>query len=139
MKITENSFIAGMFDQVYLYSWSELLAPVIIASCDLALIPVPLEDSLNAGKPENKLLIFWRLGVPAIVSATPAYARIMQQSGIGMAARTSEDWSRLLDRYMSDEAARRDTGQRGKRYAEEHYGFEKIFDQWDSVIKSVLD
>jgi len=139
MKGSTIDLIAGMFDQVYLYSWSELLAPVIIASCDLALIPVPLDDPLNAGKPENKLLIFWRLGVPAIVSATPAYARVMQQSDIGMAARTSEDWSRLLDRYMSDEAARRDAGQRGKRYAEEHYGFEKIFDQWDSVIKSVLD
>ena len=138
MKGSTIDLIAGMFDRVYLYSWNELMAPAIISSCDLALIPVPLDDPLNAGKPENKLLIFWRLGVPAVVSATPAYARVMQQSGIGMAARTSQDWELLLDRYMTDEAARRDAGQRGKRYAEEHYGFEKIFHQWDSVIKSVF-
>jgi glycosyltransferase involved in cell wall biosynthesis len=62
----------------------------------------------------------------------------MQQSGIGMAARTAEDWRVALERYMNDEAARRDAGERGRRFAEEHYGFEKIFDQWDSVIKSVL-
>ena len=56
-----------------------------------------------------------------------------------MAARDSNDWQLLLERYMTDEAARREAGQRGKRFAEEHYGFEKILDQWDSVIKSVIN
>jgi glycosyltransferase involved in cell wall biosynthesis len=138
MRGSTIDLIAGMFDRVYLYSWNELLAARIISACDLALVPIPLDDPVNAGKPENKLLIFWRLGVPAIVSATPAYSRVMEQSGINMAARDLQEWRLLLERYMVDEGSRRDAGQRGKRFAEQHYSFEKIFDQWDSVIRSVL-
>ncbi len=130
--------IAGLFDKVYLYSWNELTVATIITAFDLALIPIPLDDPLNAGKPENKLLIFWRMGVPAIVSATPAYSRVMEKSGIKMAARTSEDWREKLEYYMTDEAARRDAGKRGRLFVEEHHTFEKTLCQWDQVFESIL-
>ena len=130
--------IAGMFDRVYLYSWNELTAAKIIASCDLALIPIPLGDPLYAGKPENKLLIFWRMGVPTLVSATPAYSRVMEQSGINMTARNPQEWLAKLEHYMSNEEARRDAGERGKLFVEQHYSFEKILSQWDGVLESVM-
>src|SRR5205085_10342320 len=111
---TTLNLISGMVDDVRLHPWNESTAARIITSCDLALIPIPLDDPINAGKPENKLLIFWRMGMPAIVSATPAYSRVMEEAGINMAARTLQEWMSYLEHYMKDEQARRDAGERGR-------------------------
>ena len=128
----------GSLDGVYLYAWNEQTAATIMTACDLALIPIDLKNPLVCGKPENKLLLFWRMAIPTIVSATPAYARVMRQSGVNMACSTAEDWRRMLARYMGDEAARRAAGLRGKQFAEQHYNVEKMLSQWDDVFASVL-
>ena len=128
----------GSLDGVYLYAWNEQTAATIMTACDLALIPIDLGDPLVCGKPENKLLLFWRMGIPTIVSATSAYARVMRDSGVHMACSTPQDWAEMLDRFMDDEEARRSAGRRGKQFAEQHYNVEKMLAQWDEVFASVL-
>jgi len=130
--------IFGDFAQnVYLYQWNSQLFSTIVCACDLALIPIPLDDPFSAGKPENKLLLFWRMGVPAVVSATPAYERVMRRCGLSMACRTPSDWQVTIEQYMNDESARRDAGQAGRRFAEEHYGEETILERWDNLFASL--
>jgi len=128
----------GSLDGVYLYAWNEQTAAAVMTACDLALIPMDLEHPLIRGKPENKLLLFWRMAMPAIVSATPAYARAMCDSGLHMACSTPQEWTAMLDRFMSDEEARRTAGWRGKQFAEQYYNVEKMLSQWDEVFASVL-
>lgn len=123
---------------IFLYEWNSQLISSIAASCDLALIPVPLDDPLNSGKPENKLLFFWRIGVPTVVSAIPAYERAMEQSNVRMACRTKEQWRAMLEHYMQDETARRSRAVLGQRYAELNFGEERLIRQWDGVLRSVL-
>src|SRR3989440_1588710 len=123
----------------YLYQWHPDTCSAVIAACDMALIPIALDKPVDAGKPENKLLLFWRMGVPTVVSATPAYARAMGQAGLPMACRTPDEWLDTLERYIASEAARRDAGQRGRHFAEEHYSEERILADWDKLFASVLD
>jgi glycosyltransferase involved in cell wall biosynthesis len=104
----------------------------------MALIPLSLTDPLYKGKPENKLLLFWRMGIPVVTSATPAYTRAMEGCGLPMACRTSDDWIRILEHYMSDKEARRDAGQRGLSYTNEHYSEESTLKRWDDVFASLL-
>ncbi|MDA1354604.1 MAG: hypothetical protein O3A01_09125, partial [bacterium] len=66
-----------VFNSVKLHIWDESTWSDIIRNCDLAVIPIDLSDSFAFGKPENKLLLFWRMGMPVITSATPAYLRAM--------------------------------------------------------------
>ncbi|MCK5608112.1 hypothetical protein KAR91_39895 [Candidatus Pacearchaeota archaeon] len=127
-----------LFDYVYIYEWNEQLCSTIISACDMALIPLPLNNPLYKGKPENKLLLFWRMGVPVVTSASPAYLRAMNGCGLTMTCRTTEDWIRVLEHYMGDEEARQDVGQRGLAYANEHYSEETILKRWDDVFASVL-
>jgi len=123
----------------YLYQWNPHTCSAIIAACDMALIPIALDNPVDAGKPENKLLLIWRMGVPAVVSATPAYSRTMRRADLPMACRTQEEWVDTLERYVGSEAARRDAGQRGRRFAEEHYSEARILADWDKLFASVLD
>jgi hypothetical protein len=130
---------AKIFDPIHLYAWNEQTCSAISTACDLALIPIPLQDPVCAGKPENKLLFFWRLGMPVVVSATPAYTRVMEQCGLPMACQTAQDWRVTLDRYVSDEDERREAGERGKAFAERHHGEERMLAQWDEVFHSILE
>jgi hypothetical protein len=121
-----------------LHEWNEKTCSDIISQCDLAVIPIPLNDPLSAGKPENKLLLFWRMGMPVVVSATAAYARAMQLSGLSMACRTKNEWLEVLEKYIIDENARRDAGQRGRVFCENNYSEEKTLELWDEVFRSLV-
>jgi len=127
-----------IFDPIYVYSWNELTCSSICTSCDLALIPIPLHNAFAASKPENKLLFFWRMGIPAIVTATPAHLRTMQQCGLSMACGTAQDWTTMLEKYVFDADARRDAGKRGREFAAKHHGEESLLAQWDDIFSSVL-
>jgi hypothetical protein len=127
-----------LFDEFYLYQWNEQLFSTIISACDLALIPAPLEDPIYSGKPANKLLLFWRMAVPAVVSATPGYETAMQQCGLPMACRSSEEWRATLERYMLDESARREAGRVGMAFANSNYSDEATLARWDGVFASLF-
>ncbi|HWY43219.1 MAG TPA: hypothetical protein VNX66_06975 [Candidatus Sulfotelmatobacter sp.] len=128
----------GFLDNVYLYEWNEDTCSSIITACDLALIPIPLGDGFEAGKPENKLLLFWRLGMPTVVSATPAYSRAMRKCGLAMDCRTATEWEKALLALLGNEEARRQAGQKGKSFAEKYFGEERILEQWDVLFSSLL-
>jgi len=126
------------FDEVYIYEWNEELLSTIVTSCDLALIPIPLNVPLYAGKPANKLFLFWRMGVPVVTSATPVYRREMEACGLPMACASNEEWIATLERYIGDEEARRNAGQRGLAYANENYGEEVLLRRWDALFETLL-
>lgn len=127
-----------LFDNVVLHEWNEDTCASIITGCDLALIPISLSDSLAAGKPENKLLLFWRMGLPVVVSATPAYSRAMQRCGLPMACRTKTEWLKTLEKYIKHKSARSEAGERGRAFSENYCGQEKTLASWDEVFRSVL-
>ena len=127
-----------IFDPLYLYTWNEQTCSAIICACDLAVIPIPLQDPLFAGKPENKLHLFWRMGMPTVVSATPAYARAMRDCGLSMACQTLQDWRKILEQYVIGGDARREAGRRGKEFVERHHSEEAMLTQWDEVFFSIL-
>lgn len=125
-------------DQVYLYQWNVNLVSALCTACDLAVIPIPLDTPFLRGKPENKLVLFWRMGLPVVTSATPAYERAMRGAGLSMTCRTAEEWLNMLERLLDDETARREAGQRGLAYAGEAYGEASLLSKWDAVFESVL-
>lgn len=138
MKRDTRKIALKIFDNTYLYQWNEDLIAPIITACDLAFIPIPLENPLYTGKPENKLLLFWRMGMPTIVSATPSYSKAMQQCGLSMFCASNQEWEETMEFYMANEAARREAGYRGRVFAESVYGESNTLSRWDDVFKSVL-
>ncbi|MFZ1005892.1 MAG: glycosyltransferase [Candidatus Sulfotelmatobacter sp.] len=124
--------------QIYLYAWNERTFSAIACSCDLALIPIPLDDPLAAGKPENRLLLFWRMGVPVLASATAAHVSVMDESGMNMACTTRRQWLEALQYYTSNQAARKHAAQRGMAFVAERHSEKHTLELWDHVLGSVL-
>lgn len=136
-KTYTADIVKGLCNRVYVYEWNEFMCSEIVSSCDLAVIPVDLMNPLVLGKPENKLLLFWRMGMPVITSATPAYERTMKKAGLDMACRTKTEWFDMLDKYIMDSELRQTSGMAGKQTADHEYSETQILSQWDDLFKSI--
>lgn len=130
--------VAGICGSVKLHVWSEETMAPAVTACDLAVIPLALDDPFAAGKPENKLVLLWRMGMPTVTSASPAYKRTMSACGLDMSCTTEREWIDTLERYIKDESAREDAGRHGRTYAEKHYSEESMLAEWDAVFTSIL-
>ncbi|MEQ1591151.1 MAG: hypothetical protein ABL892_02065 [Thiobacillaceae bacterium] len=127
-----------VFDSVRLHPWDEATCSEFIRNCDLAVIPIDLSDPFVTGKPENKLLLLWRIGMPVVVSATPAYQRAMRDVGLeSLACRDQREWLTALERVIGDESMRREAGTRGRDFAETHFSKGLMLARWDAVFASL--
>ena len=125
------------FDRVRLYEWSEEMVSVIATACDLAVIPLPLDRPLERGKPESKLISFWRMGMPVLTSATPAYVRAMGAAGQNLHCDSEARWLEVLERLVADDEARERAGTGGRAFAEREYTDERLTAAWDQVLDSL--
>jgi hypothetical protein len=130
--------VRGLGTQVTLHEWNETTCADIICGADAAIIPLDLRNPFAAGKPENKLLLFWRMGMPAVVSASPAYARAMAGAGLDTACTTGDDWCRALESLVTQESARAGAGRRGRAYADAHFSAAQWLARWDAMFESIL-
>ena len=123
---------------VYLHQWSSDIFSKIVISCDIAIIPLDLNIPLSSGKPENKLLLFWRMGMPVVVSATPAYTRAMEACGLDLYCKNNADWMEKLERLIIDPEARKLAGTTGKQHTETCCSEKVYLSHWDQLFESVL-
>ena len=127
-----------VFDSVWLHPWDETTCSGIMRNCDLAVIPIDLSDPFVTGKPENKLLLLWRMGMPVVTSATPAYQRAMRDAGLeGLACSDQREWLIALERIIGNESLRREASIRGRELAETRFGKEVMLTRWDAVFASL--
>ena len=130
--------IAGRhFAQVRIHPWSEQGLAAVATKCDVAVIPLPLDRPLEAGKPESKLISFWRMGMPTLVSSTPSYRRVMDDAGEDYCCDTQTAWIRALELMIEDGATREKAGRRGREFAEVEYSDERLLAAWDHVFDGI--
>jgi hypothetical protein len=135
-RISTSEVARKIFHHAVCHTWQESSCAAIIAGCDLAIIPVDLGDPFTRGKPENKLLLLWKIGMPVVASATPAYERAMTAAGLDHVCRTDADWTSALERMMASQDIRRTAAVNGYEYATENFAVETIFSRWDSAFAS---
>jgi hypothetical protein len=128
---------ARHFDRVRLYQWSEEMVSVIATACDLAVVPLPLDRPLERGKPESKLMSFWRMGMPTVTSSTPAYVRAMEAAGQDLHCGSEDDGAATLLRLIEHQDARAEAARTGRAFAEREYGDDRLLAAWDAVFNGL--
>ena len=122
---------------VRFHEWKEADCADVICSCDLAVIPLDLNDPFAAGKPENKLLLLWRMAMPVVTSASPAYVRAMHAAGMNYTARDEADWVAMLTNLIGDEVAREQAGLMGMAHVDSEFSEASLLARWDTVFESL--
>jgi glycosyltransferase involved in cell wall biosynthesis len=137
-SINSLDFARKFFDNVVFHKWDEATCSAIITECDVAVIPINLQDPLAIGKSANKLLLLWHMAMPVVTSATPAYLRMQRAAGLAdLACSDNSDWVATLERLMTWEAKRQEAGQRGHRLAAERYNTNLLLARWDAAFSSI--
>lgn len=136
-KADTRAELQAVLPGAHFHVWDEADCAQIICSCDLAVIPLPLDDPFASGKPENKLLLFWRMGMPVVTSPTPAYSRAMQAAGIDLVAHDTADWVVNIEKLIDSPEARERAGTTGREYAEREFSEASLLARWDAVFESM--
>jgi hypothetical protein len=104
----------------------------------IAMIPVDLSIPMQRLKPENRLLIMWRLGLPCLTSSSPAYLRVMSKAGTTGICILDEDWKTNFERLLNDRSFAYDEVKRGQTYLRENHTSSILLNKWDEAIASAL-
>lgn len=123
---------------VYLYEWNSAMLSAICTRCDIGLLPIPKKPAVYWAKPENRLLMLWQMGLPVLASSTPAYARCMQAADNNEACENLDEWEEKLAVLIESEDLRRQSAERGRRYATEQVNEIVLCQKWAKALESVL-
>lgn len=107
-------------------------------SAGAAIIPITSSNPFQWMKPENRLLIMWRLGLPCLTSPTPSYLRVSVAAKMDTTCSTPHEWTQKLSMFLSDPSSSELIVRNGQNYLNEFHNTEVLLQKWDSAIESVL-
>ncbi len=119
------------------YEWSEKTLERVVLNSDLAIIPIDTKDPRMIGKPENKLLLFWRIGIPVLVANTPSYKEAMNRAGQKYVIKKDQDWLLYIKEFMTSELSRIHAGKKGYEYISKYYNDNEFNRRWEDVFRSI--
>ena len=125
-------------NQVNIIPWSVDNLIKSAGKSAIAMIPINLSVPMQALKPENRLLIMWRLGLPCLTSASPAYSRVMSKAGTTGTCIVNEDWKTNFERMLNDRSFAYDEVVRGQDYLRENHTSSILLSKWDEAIASLV-
>jgi hypothetical protein len=132
-----SNLLAPMRRDTELISWDVDNLVSSAKNSHAAIIPVMLSNKLQYFKPENRLLIMWKLALPTIVSATPSYTRVSNITGSDIVSKDNSEWAEKLILLHNQEYAE-DLVRRGQDYLKANHTKEILLMKWDNAVQSVL-
>lgn len=137
-----NNLVNSMFGTPkYSYNiapWSVRNLVRHAVSSDLAVIPIDLSAPIQYLKPENRLLIMWRLGLPCLTSPSPAYKRVARAANTDAICNTDDEWRAGIERNICFEDYAETQVLNGQEYLRKFHSSEVLLSRWDRAIASVL-
>jgi hypothetical protein len=104
----------------------------------VAMIPIDLSVPMQKLKPENRLLIMWRLGLPCLTSPSPAYVRVSREAGVTAACGSREEWLENFNRLINDPVFAHNEIAGGQNYLRENHNRDILLNKWDLAVESVI-
>lgn len=125
-------------DLVNIISWT----PNNLVDCAqrsaIAMIPIDLSVPMQRLKPENRLLIMWRLGLPCLTSPSPAYVRVSGQAGVTAICDGHQEWLQNFNRLLGDPDFAHNEIIGGQNYLRENHSRATLLNKWDLAFESVM-
>lgn len=127
--------LRGIECEIVFYPWRRESFSNHIIAADLAIIPIDTSNAFARGKPENKLIMLWQLGMPVLASATPAYARAMRAAGVDMLCATPGEWRAQFERMIAAPPSELErTGMGCRTFVDSAYSKEEFLKRFDAAF-----
>lgn len=128
----------AIFNRVSIIPWTQSNLAESARKSVIAMIPIDLSVPMQRLKPENRLLIMWRLGLPCLTSLSPAYLRVALQAGTKTVCDTPQVWLESFNHLLIDSTFAHEEVLRGQNYIYENHTRVILLDKWDKAIESVM-
>lgn len=140
-RVSTEKYLSKLFkdleNHVKFYEWSVTKVREVASYCDFGLIPLLERDKFARLKPENKLMIYWRLGLPTLFSGSPSYLRVAHKLGLSDFSVAGGRWKEKL-LWLSE-----DLINQGSRISTatdmliEHHNEQAILAQWRRAFQGL--
>lgn len=145
-RVDVRSYLRGAFKNIVrdceFIEWSVSNLRDAGKRASVAIIPINPEDKFALAKSENKLLSFWKMGVPTLCSPTPAYSRVLKAIGHENCLVPESKWFESLSayyyKYNSNPKLLESWGSSYRAYLAEFHTREKLAMKWDLVLRPFL-
>jgi hypothetical protein len=128
----------GIECDTHFHRWDRASFSGEITACDVAVIPIDQSNALWWGKPENKLVLLWKLGMPVLTTASPVYRRVMDAAGVNMSSATAREWGEQLERMVAAKPEKLEsTGRQCRTFAEKVYSTEEFVGRFDQAFHAI--
>jgi hypothetical protein len=139
--IKSEKIITKMFGaaakNIRIHSWSQANVERLASICDFGVIPISEKDEFARLKPENKLLIYWRLGLQTLFSDTPAYLRVSSEIGVSDYSVKLGEWQKKLEEITNSRDFLSPNMPKAKDFLIEFHTNEVILGQWKQTLESL--
>jgi hypothetical protein len=125
-------------DRVRIIPWSVDRLVFSASESTVAMIPINLNVPMQRLKPENRLLIMWRLGLPCLTSPSPAYRRVADKAGVSAICVDPNAWLENFNKLFKDSRFALDEVIRGQDYLMENHNRTSLLKKWDIAVASVF-
>lgn len=135
-KSVENELNTRFRNAAYV-PWTSSILMEELNRSTLSLLPINLASSVGKAKPENRLVLLWRFGVPALTSPLPSYTELADRTGVDFICTDDKDWIERIKTFT--EASDRNLAHARflKDYADAHYSATVMLDKWRRVLAAV--
>ncbi len=137
-KIAKN-YAPNFYKNFNFYQWTLDSVDIIANKCDLSIITLPLDYSMNYWKPNNKLVHMWRMGLPTIVSRIPSYQRLYQKTEYDLCASNIDEWHEKILKICEDEDFRREIGFELKKFTDKEFSNDSIDLKWEKELNFIYE
>ena len=118
--------------------WSPENLVTTARKSSVAMIPIDLSIPMQKLKPENRLLIMWRLGLPCLTSPSPAYSRVAELAGVNAVCLDEKEWLKKFHNLLENPEFAHQEVVRGQNYIMQYHSREILLRKWDRAIESVV-
>jgi hypothetical protein len=140
-KVESKNIIQKIFgpatQNIHIHPWSQEKVSEVAAKCDFGVIPILENDRFARLKPENKLLIYWRLGLQTLFSDTPSYVRLANDLGVPEYSVKSGGWAEKLDEISKAPRYLNENILKTQEYLLRFHSEEVILAQWKKALNSL--
>jgi glycosyltransferase involved in cell wall biosynthesis len=137
--LTQN--VAKLFpnskNSVNIHEWEIERLIELAKECDIGIIPINVNDKFASLKPENKLLSMWTLGLPTLVSRTPAYERVLLRAGLGFCLVSDDEWYEKIEFLRNHDQLRKEILEKANGYLCENHSREILLEKWSCALSVI--
>ena len=130
--------LGPIIDQIRIVPWTPDNLVASAKKSSISMIPIDLAVPMQKLKPENRLLIMWRLGLPCLTSPSPAYIRVASKAGVQAVCESPKVWLENFSSLLSNLPFALEEVLRGQNYLHENHNRESLLNKWDQAIESVI-